>query len=280
MVAEVADGKYARSSDGSQIAYHVIGDGSVDVLVIAPSFLPIDVLCDEPRAQQFLDRLSSFCRHVWFDARGTGGSSGVVPGEERLLETWVEDMVAVADSERLERVAVLQLGGVGFGPFFAATHPERTSAMVLVNTTARARCAEDYPQGITDEEAASPLGWRSDDFFSIERVAPTLVDDVPFRRWYKRALRLSAPPDMRRRRAVAAFESDTRGVLGSVQSSTLVVSRRGHRLASQSRYLADHIADARFVEVEGRDSLFFLDSARTLDVIEEFLTGARRAPEP
>jgi class 3 adenylate cyclase len=249
-------------------------------LVVAPNFIPVDLLCDEPRALQFFDRLSSFSRHIWFDPRGTGASGGIVPGEERLLETWVEDMVAVADDACLEHVAVLQLGGVGFGPLFAATHPERTAAMVLVNTTARFRIAEDYAQGLTDEEASAYLDPATDGLFSIERVAPSMVDDVQFGRWYERALRLGAPPDTQRRRVGAAFETDARGVLRSVQSPTLVVSRRDHRFAAQNRYMADHIAGARLVEVEGRDRLFFVDSGEILDVIEEFLTGETAAPEP
>jgi class 3 adenylate cyclase len=279
-MVEVPKSRYARSSDGNLIAYHEIGDGAVDVLVIAPSFIPIDLLFDEPRALQFLDRLSSFSRHIWFDPRGTGASGGIVPTEDRLLETWLEDMIAVADDACLERVAVLQLGGAGQGPFFASTHPERTAALVLVNTFAHARRAEDYPHGFTDEELDSLLGFTPDGFFSIELMAPSLVDDVRFRRWYDRALRLGAPPDVRRRRAVAAFESDARGVLGSVQTPSLVVSRGGHGVSDQRHYLADHMAGSRLVELEGRDPLFFVDSGRLLDVIEEFLTGRHASPEP
>ena len=276
----MSDTRYARSSDGSRIAYQVIGDGDVDVLVAATHFIPVDLLWDEPRVVQFLQRLSSFARHLWFDFRGTGGSDGIAATEERLLESWVEDMVAVANAARCERVAVLQLGGVGIGPLFAATYPERTAAMVLVNTTARTRWAEDYPQGMTDKQLDPVLAADAEELFTLDTMAPSLVDDAAFRRWYERALRLGAPPDMRRRRAIAAMNTDVRGVLGSVQTPTLVVSRREHPVEAHRRYLVENIPGARLVEVMGGDYLTFVDSAPMLDAIEEFLTGQHAEGEP
>jgi class 3 adenylate cyclase len=195
-------------------------------------------------------------------------------------------MVAVADDAQSERVAVLQLGGFGMGPLFAATHPERTAALVAVDTTARFRWAEDYPQGVTDEEFDSMLATGPEAPFSVETLAPSLVGDAAFRSWYERALRLGAPPDIRRRRFLAASDLDVRAVLGSVQCPTLVVSHRQTRLTArgravaQRRYLADHIQNARFIEVESRAQLPFFDSGPSLDIIEEFLTGQRTAPEP
>jgi class 3 adenylate cyclase len=92
---------------------------------------------------------------------------------------------------------------------------------------------------------------------------------------------LSAPPDRRRRRFVAATNTDVRGVLGSVQCPTLVVSHRDSQFAAQRRYLADHIPGARLVEVEGRHTpLLFVESGPILDEIEEFLTGERTAAAP
>jgi class 3 adenylate cyclase len=258
-----------------------MGDGPLDVIVAAPFWIPVDLFWDEPRVVRFLQRLSSFARHIWFDFRGTGGSDGIAAPDERLLEGWVDDMVAVADDAGCDRLAVLQLSGVGIAPMFAATRPERTAAMVLVDTTARVRWAEDYPQGIADQEFDAILTLDADALFSVESMAPSLVDDVAFRRWYERAVRLSAPPDRRRQRFVAAINTDVRSVLGSVQTPTLVVSHEGRLLAAQSRYLAEHIPGAEFVAVDGRDdALLFVDSGSILDAIEEFLTGQRGTPEP
>jgi class 3 adenylate cyclase/pimeloyl-ACP methyl ester carboxylesterase len=271
--------QYARSSDGSQIAYQVVGDGDVDVLVAAPNFVPVDLLWDEPRAVQFLQRLSSFSRHIWFDFRGTGASDGIAASDERLLENWVEDMVAVVDAAGCERVAVLQLWGVGVGPLFAATYPGRTSALVLVDTTARALRADDYPEGYAENELEA-LTARGGELFSAEFMAPNLANDRDFHRWYDRAVRLGAPPDVRRRRLWAAMHTDVRAALGSVQAPTLVISRRGSAPNAQRQYLADHIPGARYAAVEGLGQLPFLDSGPVLDATEEFLTGHSSLAEP
>jgi class 3 adenylate cyclase len=273
----VPETRYARSADGSQIAYQVVGEGAIDVLVASATPIPVDMLWDEPRAVQFLERLSSFARHIWFDFRGTGGSDGIAAADEGLLESLVDDMIAVADDAGCERVVVLQLIGSGFGPLFAATHPDRTAALVLVDAAARGRWAEDYPDGLTDEAWDWVLG--SDTLFSFETMAPSCADDAMFRSWYERAMRLGAPPDVRRRRALAVSNSDVRGVLGSVQASTLVVTHKT-LIGAHGRYLATHIPEAQFVEIEGPDRLVFANPGPILDVIEDFLTGHHAVPEP
>ena len=279
-MVEVSESRYARSSDGSQIAYQVIGEGGVDVVVVSPYFIPIDLMWDEPRAVRFLHRLSSFARHIWFDFRGTGGSDGIASSEYRLLESWVEDMTAVADDAGCERVVVLQLGGAGMGPLFAAIHPERTAALVLVNTTACVRRADDYPEGFSDEEFDAIVALGAETIFSVETQAPGMVDDPGFRRWYERAVRLAAPPDVRHQRFLAAINTDVRGVLASVQTPTLVISQEASPSAPQHRYLADHIPGARLVEVQSRDMLALVDPGPILDATEEFLTDHQAVPAP
>ena len=121
---------------------------------------------------------------------------------------------------------------------------------------------------------------KAETLFALETMAPSLVDDDAFRRWYERALRLSASPDIRRRRFLAACDSDVRGALSSMQTPTLVVSRRGARFAAPRRYLAEHIPGAQFIELEGGAAIPFVDSGPVLDAIEEFLTGQRTETEP
>jgi class 3 adenylate cyclase len=275
-VVAVPETRYVAAGDGSQIAYQVVGEGPLDVLVLSPTFVPIELMWDEPRMVHFLHWLSSFARHVWFDFRGTGGSSAVALDATRLTETWVEDMIVIADDVGCERVAVLQLGGAGMGAVFAATHPGRTSALVLVDASARFRRADDYPEGLSDGELPAFVSGAH----GVENVAPSLVNDAPFRRWYERARRLGAPPDVTARRVRAASETDARGVLASVRVPTLVVCRRCAPRAAQCRYLAEHIPGAEFVEWEGQDRLTFAhDAGPVLDAIEEFLTGEHSAPE-
>jgi pimeloyl-ACP methyl ester carboxylesterase len=133
---------YAETGSGS-IGYQAVGEGPPDLLVAKPGFLPVDLMWDEPRLVRFLNGLSSFSRNIWFDQRGTGSSDPIAPEEGRLIESIVDDMIAVLDDLGCERAVVLD----AIGPAalqFAATHPERTSALVLINPSARFRRADDY----------------------------------------------------------------------------------------------------------------------------------------
>jgi class 3 adenylate cyclase len=269
--------RYVRVNDGSLVAYQVIGDGPLDVVVMYPGRIPIDLMWDEPRMVHLLHRLSSFSRQIWLDFRGTGASSVVALDEEHLPEAWAEDVLVLADEVGCERLAVLQFGGVAMGPFFAATHPERASALVLVDASARWRAAEDYPEGLSDEGVEAMIEAGLD----LETWAPSLVDDEPFRRWYERAVRLGSPPDVMSRRMRAASRVDARAVLGAVQAPTLVACRRNGLLAGQSRYLAEHIPNAEYVEWESPDRFpFAANAGQVIDSIEAFLTGELSVAQP
>ena len=150
-MADVPETRYAKTAAGGHVAYQVVGAGPIDVLVNRPTSFPVDLMWEEPRLAYFLNRLSSFSRHIWFDPRGTGASDWIPHSEGRLLESVVDDMVAVLSEVGCERVALLGLV-IPIGLLFAATHPEQTTAVVVVNGSARFRRADDYPQGYPDEE--------------------------------------------------------------------------------------------------------------------------------
>jgi class 3 adenylate cyclase len=280
-MADLPETRYARTAGGGQVAYQVVGDGPLDVLVNRNTVFPVDLMWDEPRLAHFLNRLSSFSRHFWFDPRGTGASDWIPHSEGRLLESLVDDMVAVLDQVGCERVALLGLGPP-IGLLFAATHPERTTAVALVNASVRFRRADDYPQGISDEDIERLFERASEGGMSyrVSDYAPSLVDDTRFRRWFERAERLTTAPDDELWRARSTLDIDLREVLGSIRVPTLVVNRRDRRAAAQTRYIADHVAGAKYVEVAGADHLPFVgDSAAVLDAVEEFLTGHLAPPE-
>jgi class 3 adenylate cyclase len=275
-VVEVPDTRFVRSRAGSQIAYQVVGDGPRDVLVTSPTWIPIDLMWDEPRMVHFLQWLSSFSRSIWFDFRGIGASAATALTVENLAETWVEDMALLADEVGCEKVVVLQTSGGPIAPLFAATHPQRTSALVLLDVSARFRRDNEYPQGFPDEMAELAL----ERAFDVESAAPSLADDLRFRRWYERALRLAAPSDVLREMVRTSFDIDGRSVLPTVQAPTLVVARRNTLLAEQCRYVAEHIPAATFVEWDGVDRLpFARDSGSVMAQIEEFVTGERPGAE-
>lgn len=267
--------RYADST-GAPIAYQVVGDGPVDVLAVHPPFFPIDLMWDEPTLAHFLNRLSSFSRHIWFDPRGRGASQPLPPSEAHLAENIVEDMVAVLDDLGCERAAVLALGS-GATPLFAASHPERTTALVLVNSNVRTLHADDYPDGLSPdafEELLSALRREWGTGAAADMIAPTMAHDARFRAWLGRAQRLTSTGVDAYWRARGVLGADLRHTLPTIKVSTLALNRQTVFPASHGRYIADHIEGARFVELEGNDFLFFVgDTGPMLDAIEEFLTG-------
>jgi class 3 adenylate cyclase len=270
--------RYVKSEAG-WIAYQVVGSGPVDVLVVRPMLFPIDLMWDEPALVRFLDGLSSFSCHVWFDARGTGASDPIDQAEGRLVEAIVDDMVAVVDALGCEQVVVLG----PYGPaalLFAATHPERTKAGGLVNPYARLCRADGYPEGFPDDFVDRILSLSRERWatgWGLHRLAPSMRDDVRFVRWAARAERLNMKPVDAAWRLRNIYDADVRDVLGAIRVPTLVVYRAGAGAgarAAQARYVADHVAGSKRVELTGDDFLFFAgDTKLMLDAIEEFVTG-------
>jgi class 3 adenylate cyclase len=267
---------YAKSS-GGRIGYQVVGTGPPDVLATKPPWIPVDLMWDEPRLVRFLNGLSSFSRHIWFDIRGTGSSDPIALVEGRLVESTVDDMVAVLDELGCERVVVL--GALGHPALqFAATHPERTSALLLINPSARIRRAEDYPEGLADEDIGALQATVRDRYGSGVVLgggsAPSAAGDARFARWVAQCERLSVSPEDAYWRIRAGLEIDIRHLLPAIRVPTLVAVRAGWQGYERSRSVAEHIDGARYVELAGEDYLFFVgDPGPLLDAIEEFVTG-------
>ena len=194
-LVSVAETRYAKAASG-WVGYQVVGAGPPDILATKPAHLPIDLMWDEPRFVRFLNGLSSFSRHVWFDSRGTGSSDPIAPVEGRLTESFVDDMIAVTDDLGCERVTVLD----ALGPpalQFAATYPERTAALVLINPSARLRWADGYPEGYADEDLEAVLAARLKRWGTGELLGhlnPSTAGDARFARWLARCERVSMSP--------------------------------------------------------------------------------------
>jgi class 3 adenylate cyclase len=276
IVTKIPETRYAETVDGAHVAYQVVGHGPLDVLVVRSLQFPIDMMWEEPRLVRFLDRLSTFCRHIWFDPRGSGASDRIAPEEGRLSESMMDDMVAVLDACGVERAAVIGLAATQT-LLFAATHPRRTTALVLVDSPVVLRQCDDNPQGMTAEEMEMESQGR---LFSVATMAPSLVNDERFCAWFSRASRLALSPADQAWRARAAALADWRPTLSAIQSPTLVVSGTARRMSAAHRLAAARIANARLVEIDTGENLFFVgDTGPWLDAIEEFLTGKLPAPE-
>jgi pimeloyl-ACP methyl ester carboxylesterase len=273
---------YAKSGDVN-IAYQVVGEGPLD-LVYVPGFVShLDIDWDEPRSEHFLRRLASFSRLIRFDKRGTGLSDR--PGGLPDLETRMDDVRAVMDAVGSERAALF--GYSEGGPMcalFAATYPERTSALVLYGAfVKRSDPDDDYPWAPTWAERVAYADevertWAED--ADVRRVAPT-ADDAMARWWATRA-HAAASPGAARDLILMNSQVDVRHVLPSISVPTLVLHRTGDldTNVEEGRSIAERIPGARFVELAGVDHIPWIDPDQIVDEIEEFLTGVRRGPEP
>jgi class 3 adenylate cyclase len=232
--------------------------------------------------------LASFSRLIRFDIRGTGMSDPVGPGNLPTLEELAEDMLAVLDAVGSPRPALFanQTGGL-MTMFFAATHPERTSALMLAGCWPRHSWAPDYPWGIGQEEQELRLtkaeGRWDKGVYLVRLMAPSVAEDPAFVDWYARFIRLTLTPAAGLAVTRMNFEADLRHLLPTIQAPTLVLYRKDDRLGKveHARYLAEHIDGAKLVELPGQDCLVYVgDSDRVVDEVEEFLTGVRGVPEP
>jgi pimeloyl-ACP methyl ester carboxylesterase len=278
---EAPETRYAKSGDVN-IAYQVVGEGPLD-LVLVPGFVShLENDWDEPRSASFLERLASFCRLIRFDKRGTGLSDR--PAGLPDLETRMDDVRAVMDAVESERASLF--GYSEGGPMcmlFAATYPERTAALIVYGTYAKRRDPnEDYPWAPTWEQRlayAEEVERAWGDEADLGTMAPNA--DAAMIRWWRARARASASPGAARDLVLMNSEIDVRAVLPTITAPTLVMHRTHDRdsRVEEGRYIADHIPGARFVELPGDDHLPWMDSDQVLDEIEEFLTGVRRGPD-
>jgi class 3 adenylate cyclase len=277
--------RYARSGD-VHIAYQVVGDGPIDVVYVPTWISQVEHYWEEPLVARFFRRLASFSRLIMFDRRGTGLSDPLPRAP--TLEEQMDDVVAVMDAVGSERAAVFaQLEAGAMGALFAATHPERTTALVLYEGMPRASWAPDYDWAIRVEDREAALanglpGWG--DGTRVLALAPRSAGDPRLRRWFAKLERLSASPGTAAALMRMHGQVDVRAVLPSIQVPTLIMHRPGDSFIDirHSRYLADHIPGARYVELPGDETVTFTsDEDNTLlDEVEEFLTGARPAHDP
>jgi pimeloyl-ACP methyl ester carboxylesterase len=282
---EPPETRYAKSGD-LHIAYQVLGKGPPDLVYVAEFWNSIEAQWEEPGFESFLRRLASFTRLICFDQRGSGMSDPVALSELPTLEEWMDDVRAVMDAVGSGKAVLLGSGGGGLmSMLFAATYPERTDALILINSFARLTRAPDYPIG-TSAEFEDRVIWELRNGWGqgilLETTAPTVAGDAAFRRWWARYQRLGASPGTVITMRGMLQQSDVRHILGSIQVPTLILHRVDNRLVDVAlgRYLAEQIPGARYVEVPGVDYFPFVgDADAILDEVEEFVTGQRASTQ-
>lgn len=276
--------KYARSGD-VHIAYQVVGEGSQNLVLVPGWVSHLEYAWEDPSFSRFLRRLASFSRLLLLDRRGTGLSDRV--NELPTLEQRMDDVRAVMDAAGAEQAALFGISESGpMCLMFAATYPARTSALVLYGTFARLLRAPDYAIGMPAESAGKFLELLEESWgtgMSADSFAPSLAHDEVFRRSWARFERLAVSPSGIKTLMRMAYDTDARHTLPIIRVPTLIVHREDDRVCrvEGARYIAERIQGAKYVELPGPDHFPWVgDTDAVLDEVEEFLTGARRGPEP
>jgi pimeloyl-ACP methyl ester carboxylesterase len=273
---------YAKSGHVS-VAYQVVGDGPLDVVIVPGWISNVDFAWEDPLYGEWMRQLSAFSRVIVFDKRGTGLSDRDVG--DSTLEERMDDLRAVLAAARSDRAAVVGFSeGGALAMLFAATYPERVQALVLYATFACATEAPDYPEGAGGRKALDALrraietAWGEGT--TLDLMFPAAKDNPRAREFMGRYERMCVSP-----RAGAAHlgwlaDIDVRPVARTLQVPTLVLHRAGDRLipVEAGRALAREIPIARYVELPGDAHPPWIgDTAALVAEIQDFLTGARPA---
>ena len=277
--------RYAAGS-GVEIAYQVLGEAPLDLVWVAGAITHLDVLWEHPGYRHFCEQLASFSRLILFDKRGMGLSERTRVG---TLEERMDDVRAVMDAAGSERAALMGVSEGGpMSILFAATHPERTQALLLIGAEVKEETTEDWPWGDwTRDELEQALG-EIGNRWGKGLAAPLLFADDPdpeaMQRWLGRLQTSGMTPRDAEAFMRMAFEIDVRDVVSSIHVPTLVVHRSGDTVVDveHGRFLAANIPGAHYVELPGRVHVPWssVGGDQILAEIREFLTGVREAPEP
>jgi pimeloyl-ACP methyl ester carboxylesterase/class 3 adenylate cyclase len=274
--------RYAKSGD-VHLAYQVVGEGPRDLVLVPGWVSHLEYEWEEPYFARFLRRLASFSRLILLDRRGTGLSDRVsaLPS----LEQRMDDVRAVMDAAGSERAAILGISEGGpMAMVFAATYPDRVSALVLCATFARLTQGPDYPIGVPRQIFEAFIERMRESWgrgATVDGFAPSLAADERFRQTWGRMERFAVSPAGFEALMRIVGETDARDILSVIRVPTLVVHRSRDRIVrvEQARYMAERIAGAKYVELPGDDHFPWAGDDAVLDEIEEFLTGSRHAVE-
>lgn len=285
-MATVPTTRYVKSDD-VHVAYQVLGEGPLDLLFVPGFVSHIEAAWQNPDGSAFLRRLSSFCRLILFDKRGTGMSDR--GSEIFTLEQRMHDVQAILDEVGSERAALFGVSEGGpMSLLYAATYPARTSALILYGSYAKRSWASDYAFGWKDEQWDRFLenierNWGTPQGVSIATWAPSLADKPNAAERLATYFRSAASPG-----AAAAImkmnrEIDVRHILPAIRTPTMVLHRIGDRVSEigHARYLTEHIPGAKLVELPGQDHTFWIGGGGDiLEHIEQFLTGKQATHQP
>jgi class 3 adenylate cyclase len=275
----IPETQYARAEDGTHLAYKVVGDGPVDLVYLQPWFSHIEFIWEEPLYERFLQRIASFSRLIIFDRRGSGMSDPVPVDRPPDLETRMDDARAVMDAVGSKRAVVYAASESGaLGCLFAATHPDRTVALVVIGCYARAAWAPDYPWGETREEHEALVSriessWGTATF--VREQWSGAGSDDRLVAWLSSLARHSMSPGAAVAYERMIHEDDVRDILPTIHVPTLILHRE-RDMPEQQSYLAEHIPGAEWMQLSGSEHIPFLgDQDSVTSELERFVRAVQ-----
>jgi pimeloyl-ACP methyl ester carboxylesterase len=279
---------FTHRQDGRRVAYQVVGQGDLDLVFLFGWPTHLGLMWEEPSFAAFLDKLSSFSRLILFDRSGGGLSDRGFGGQ--VFEEEMDDVRAVMAAVGSERAALFGCHTGGrLALMMAATYPDEVSAVITFGSHPATLQDEDYPWGSTRSEHEGLLAMiKAGETFAdgaqlLDMVGPSEAADLSVRHWFRMFMISSATLAEQYEGIRALGPVDIRGLLGTVQTPVLVLHRTGDRAADvrASRYMAERIPGAPFVELPGEDHFpFFGDQDTVVGLTQEFLTGATPVLEP
>ena len=277
----IPDTHYADSDD-LKIAYQAFGQGPIDMIHVSNWVWAVDLAWEHPLLTEWLLSLGEIGRVLQFDMPGTGSSDPLPADRPITLEGWMDVVGDVLDAESIDRAALVaqDVGGM-MAMLYAAAHPERVSALILIATTARMSRAPDYPIGFDPEFQDRGLEWWLNIWGTGQQIrvtAPSVAADESLQRLHARYERLTLPPSTAAKVFRLVADLDVRHALPSIHVPTLVIHRRGDRWipVTHARYLADNIEGAQYVELPGDDHMpFATDIGTMVKEIRNFLGVVR-----
>ncbi len=273
--------KYTKSGT-INIAYQVVGEGSIDLIYVPGWVSNIDMMWEDPKISEFLYRLIKFTRLILFDKRGTGLSDRV--GALSTLEERMDDIRCVMKAANSQKAVLFgHSEGGTVASLFAATYPDNTIALITFGIFAKRKYSKDYPWAPKPEARDMfykliEEGWGDGERMDLHSLMPSMSHDIDYIDFFSNYLRSAASPGAALALAKMNTEADITNILESIKVPSLILHRTNDLdcKVEEGKYIARHIPNSKFVELPGNDHLFWIgDTFSVLSEIEEFITGKK-----
>jgi pimeloyl-ACP methyl ester carboxylesterase len=223
--------RFVRTPDGVDLAYRIVDGGPADLVIVPIWASAMEILWEWPPYRRYYECLASFARVVEYDGRGSGlsGRTGAPPH----LEVRMHDLEVIMDTADLERAALLaSVDAAAVAALFAATFPERVSALILVSPQVRTAWAEDFPWGLRPEGMP---GWAANwgelsntpepsaELIEAAGVFSTAPEDPAAQAFVAKHVRYTMTPAEQEAFDPVWMETDVRDILPSIQAPTVVL---------------------------------------------------------